>query len=275
MKNKSVFKNEFGKGNTHLDVRLTPDLRLMSGSHLPYKLIPSPLAVAHRTDGLSLFPSPLAGEGRVRGDKKGNDFTNTPSSVCPDFVRQTTSPARGEAKRLGFTLVELLVVVLIIGILAAVALPQYQKAVEKSRATQALALLKSLAQAQEVYKMANGQAALTFDELDVEVPWPAVTGTTNQRSNGEWLISLWHDSSQDAVTLARLTGQYAGAIFAFYSKINNVSEMSANKLYCMETLQDSAGNTPLFTASAGSYCQKMFHGNLVHTGAVRAYEVAW
>ena len=50
-----------------------------------------------------------------------------------------------------FTLIELLVVVLIIGILAAVAVPQYQKAVERSRATQALILMRPLIQAQKSY----------------------------------------------------------------------------------------------------------------------------
>lgn len=67
----------------------------------------------------------------------------------------------------GFTLIELLVVVLIIGILSAVALPQYEKTVEKSRATEALTNLRSIVQSVQLYKMANGVAPNDWDALDV------------------------------------------------------------------------------------------------------------
>ena len=58
--------------------------------------------------------------------------------------------------RRAFTLIELLIVVLIVGILATVALPQYTKVVEKARWTEAVSMLGSIRKACLVYYAEKG-----------------------------------------------------------------------------------------------------------------------
>ena len=69
--------------------------------------------------------------------------------------------------RKGFTLIELVVVVLIMGILASVAMPQYFKSVEKYRSAEAVDALSAIASAQERYYMKTGTYTEELSQLDV------------------------------------------------------------------------------------------------------------
>ena len=65
----------------------------------------------------------------------------------------------------GFTLLELLVVVLIIGILASIALPQYQNSVIKADFAEAYIKLKAAAQIEELCRLQTGAAFCEDSDL--------------------------------------------------------------------------------------------------------------
>ena len=73
-------------------------------------------------------------------------------------------------KRKGFTLLELVIVVLVIALLAAVAVPQYKRAVAKSRYKSMFALAKAVYLGQENFYLAQGRYAQDLSNLDISIP---------------------------------------------------------------------------------------------------------
>ena len=94
------------------------------------------------------------------------------------------------SKKKGFTLIEMLVVVLIIAVLAAIAFPKYQIAVDKANYMQLVTLVTAVKEAQERYYMAKGEYTTNFNNLDIAMPLDAdVTGSVIQKS-GKWRMQI-------------------------------------------------------------------------------------
>src|ERR1700692_2743496 len=87
--------------------------------------------------------------------------------------------------RKGFTLVELAVVIVIIGVLAAFGVPRFLKSVERSKAAESFAYLSSVRAAQERYQARQGTYASDLAQLDIDLSTPkyfdvgSITATEN------------------------------------------------------------------------------------------------
>lgn len=76
------------------------------------------------------------------------------------------------SKKSGFTLLEIIIVIIIVGVLASLALPRFFDTVEYSRSTEALANLNAIKNAYERCMMLQGVAATceNLDNLDISNP---------------------------------------------------------------------------------------------------------
>lgn len=128
-----------------------------------------------------------------------------PYSLLPTFDAMrpntiTPPTQRGPLGARGFTLVELMIVVAIIGILAAIALPSYNRYVRESRRVDGQSALHQIALAQEKYRSNNTAYTTNLSTLGVSANSP----------DGHYALSI--PSATTTGFLAKATAQSASQL---------------------------------------------------------------
>ncbi len=187
----------------------------------------------------------------------------------------------------GFTLIEMLITVIIIGILASIALPLYQKSMEKARVAKILPVLKTLYNAEQDYYLQYRKYPKTFDDLGLKMhcePNPILWTTQMPASSactiGEWTYQVYHNPVDDTYGMyaGRIKGRYRGTGFiSFYTNgmhIKQGKDIKPGQILCAERI--SMGTYVFKTPGlnkGGEYCKKIFNGKWVYQGTMNEFEL--
>ncbi|MDH4230096.1 MAG: prepilin-type N-terminal cleavage/methylation domain-containing protein [Nitrospirota bacterium] len=114
------------------------------------------------------------------------------------------------ASEVGFTLIELMIVVAIIGILAAIAIPNYQNNAIRARQTEAKSILNAIHTNQVLYQSQYGTYGSTEAQLGMKLsgtPMYAIvfTGVTDKAYTATVSANLDNDPSVDTWVLTEVS----------------------------------------------------------------------
>ncbi len=127
---------------------------------------------------------------------------------CPGFARRIPSPPPGQKG--GFTLIELMVVIAIVGILATVAIPSFLNQAARSKQARALTYIGMINRAQQAFFVENARFATSADEL----------GFANNSASPDYTYTVTGSGGGLEITSTQATPinpalrGYAGVVFA-------------------------------------------------------------
>ncbi len=108
-------------------------------------------------------------------------------------------------RKKGFTLIELITVIIIIAILVALALPQYTRLIERGQGSAARSGLDSIRKAEGMYFALNAEYTTDLNLLTTEVP--EIARITNE--NWSYAINSTAVNANFVATATRLKGAYS------------------------------------------------------------------
>lgn len=123
--------------------------------------------------------------------------------MASDVARSWPGPKPGcpGGRTSGFTLVELAIVIVLIGVLASFGVPRFRDAVERSKAGEAMNYLSAVRASQERYHAMFATYAADVGDLDTSLPAPKYfsVGAVDVGSTGDlessWSLSLTREGA--------------------------------------------------------------------------------